>query len=420
MANDYKIAILITQGRRPDRPLPGDCEGELLTDSLWTMIQRCWAQVVQARPSIGEVVRYFHSLNMWSPLPFSGSQPPRRKDPTPLPLIPYTSPSRSPSPRILPATPGTSGGLVTVEARPLHTSNNDSIMSSEPRVRQLGISPDGSNTLASHHSHLSATGHDSNLGLQDPERNLDPWSLTQADAPPDTFIQVQPSTPEPPAVPPKASVRDFLGQRPPSELVTNHLGAFFPGAENRRISDRTGFSRISQTVAIPHPPVQQGQDALHPEEKLRIWQLIETQFPTLRPEAKSHLQQLLEAPLLSRTDDRLSHSQDTFVRPPPELVYDHLDEYFKDHNLDQPIIEASSGRTPSTSSDLPPLSVIQSPQGDGRSGHKKSIRVVVDEHKQRIRNRNSMLDPMPNAPESSTTMVPKRRLSHAHTVNDRS
>jgi hypothetical protein len=309
---------------------------------------------------------------------------------------------------------------VTVEARPLHTSNNDSIMSSEPRVRQLGISPDGSNTLASHHSHLSATGHDSNLGLQDPERNLDPWSLTQADAPPDTFIQVQPSTPEPPAVPPKASVRDFLGQRPPSELVTNHLGAFFPGAENRRISDRTGFSRISQTVAIPHPPVQQGQDALHPEEKLRIWQLIETQFPTLRPEAKSHLQQLLEAPLLSRTDDRLSHSQDTFVRPPPELVYDHLDEYFKDHNLDQPIIEASSGGTPSTSSDLPPLSVIQSPQGDGRSGDKKSIRVVVDEHKQRIRNRNSMLDPMPNAPESSTTMVPKRRLSHAHTVNDRS
>jgi hypothetical protein len=309
---------------------------------------------------------------------------------------------------------------VTVEARPLHTSNNDSLMSSQPRVRQLGISPDGSNTLASHHSHLSSTGHDSNMGLQDPERILDPWSLTQADAPPDTFIQVQPLTPESPAVPPKASVRDFLGQRPPSELVTNHLGAFFPGAENRRISDRTGLSRISQTVAIPHPPVQQGQDALHPEEKLRIWQLIETQFPTLRPEAKSHLQQLLEAPLLSRTDDRLSHSQDTFVRPPPELVYDHLDEYFKDHNLDQPIVEASSGGTPSTSLDLPPLSVIQSPQGDGRSGHKKSIRVVVDEHKQRIRNRNSMLDPMPNAPDSSTTMVPKRRLSHAHTVNDRS
>jgi hypothetical protein len=314
------------------------------------MIQRCWAQVVQARPSIGEVASYFQSPNLWTPLLSSGSQTSRRKNPRPLPVIPYTQPSGSTGPPILPVKPGNPGSHVTIEARPLHTSSNDSVISSQPRFRQL-ISPDGSNILASHHSHLSCTGH--NFGAD---------------------------------------------------------------------SDQTGFSRITQPTTIPHPPVQHGQDSLHPEEKLRIWQLIETQFPTLRPEAKSHLQQLLEAPLLSRTEDRLSNSQDVFMRPPPEVVYDHLDEYFKDHDLDQPIIDASSEGTSCsfTSTDLSPSSVIQSPQGDVRSRHKKSIRVVVDEHNHRTRNRNSMLGHMLNAPEPSTTVVPERMLFHAYTVDNRS
>jgi hypothetical protein len=147
--------------------------------------------------------------------------------------------------------------------------------------------------------------------------------------------------------------------------------------------------------------------------------------------------------------DQPFDGKDAFMRPPPELVYDRLDEYFKEHNLDQPIIEASSGGTSPTSTDLPPLPVIQSPQGDVRFRHKKSIRVVADEHKQRIRrNRDSMATDvkhkrstklwgskleevtagtahsmfgnMSNAPESPTTAVHKRMFLFTHTADDRS
>jgi hypothetical protein len=151
--------------------------------------------------------------------------------------------------------------------------------------------------------------------------------------------------------------------------------------------------------------------------------------------------------------DQPFDGKDAFMRPPPELVYDRLDECFKEHNLDQPIIEASSGGTSPTSTDLPPLPVIQSPQGDVRFRHKKSIRVVADEHKQRIRrNRDSMeinsmemdvkhkrtklwgseleeviagtahsmFDNMSDAPESPTTAVPKRMFCFTRTVHDRS
>jgi hypothetical protein len=84
----------------------------------------------------------------------------------------------------------------------------------------------------------------SGLGVQDPERILEPTSPTQAEAPPDTPTQVQPPTPEPPAVPPKAGVRAFPGARPPSELVTNHLGAFFPTADRKVIERARRMSML--------------------------------------------------------------------------------------------------------------------------------------------------------------------------------
>jgi hypothetical protein len=78
-----------------------------------------------------------------------------------------------------------------------------------------------------------------------------------------------------------------------------------------------------------------------------------------------------------------------FTRPLPEQVYDRLDEFFKEHDLDRPVIEATSGSTSPTSTELPPLPVLASAAADGRFRHKKSIRVVADEHKRRIKNRMS-------------------------------
>ena len=79
-------------------------------------------------------------------------------------------------------------------------------------------------------------------------------------------------------------------------------------------------------------------------------------------------------------------------RPPAEDMYENLDVYFPAHDLDKPVIEATSGGSsptavePSSSEGtLPPV------QPGLRSRHKKSIRNVAAEHKRRI-DRSSRAD----------------------------
>ncbi|KAF8632574.1 hypothetical protein AX15_001784 [Amanita polypyramis BW_CC] len=76
-------------------------------------------------------------------------------------------------------------------------------------------------------------------------------------------------------------------------------------------------------------------------------------------------------------------------RPLPEDVYDRLEEFFPEHDLDKPVIEASSGSTSPTAAE-PASSLAQStrpPEVPGKkSGVKarKSIRYVAEDFKKRI------------------------------------
>ena len=69
-------------------------------------------------------------------------------------------------------------------------------------------------------------------------------------------------------------------------------------------------------------------------------------------------------------------------RPNPEEVLDRLEVFFPDHDLDKPVIEASSGGTSPTAVENPPPPPPHNgkPSPDKRSRHKKSIRVVAEEH----------------------------------------
>ncbi|VDB86477.1 unnamed protein product, partial [Peniophora sp. CBMAI 1063] len=75
-------------------------------------------------------------------------------------------------------------------------------------------------------------------------------------------------------------------------------------------------------------------------------------------------------------------------RPNPEDVIDRLEQWFPKYDVDQPVIESSSGGTSPTAAVAPnvpaatpiPPHVSQAT----KRGHKKSIRVVAEEHKQRI------------------------------------
>ena len=70
---------------------------------------------------------------------------------------------------------------------------------------------------------------------------------------------------------------------------------------------------------------------------------------------------------------------DEDFRPPAEEMYDRLGDFFPGHDLDEPVIEASSGGTSPTSAEA----VQPFPIPDRRK-HKKSIRVVANEHKRRL------------------------------------
>lgn len=72
-------------------------------------------------------------------------------------------------------------------------------------------------------------------------------------------------------------------------------------------------------------------------------------------------------------------------RPPPENIYEELEKFFPKHDLDKPVIEATSGETSPTNAEpvaaLPPVSISDE---KARIKAKKSIRIVAQEHKKRI------------------------------------
>ena len=81
--------------------------------------------------------------------------------------------------------------------------------------------------------------------------------------------------------------------------------------------------------------------------------------------------------------DRISKFDNNFdvtwaPRPPPEVMYERLEEYFPEHDLDKPVIDAPSGGTSPTATEAPAVPVSRGFK------HKKSIRVVANEHKRQM------------------------------------
>lgn len=96
-------------------------------------------------------------------------------------------------------------------------------------------------------------------------------------------------------------------------------------------------------------------------------------------------------------DQRTSRFDNNFdvtwaPRPPPEEVLERLQEYFPEHDVDEPVIDAPSGGTSPTSTTAEPGPL---PAAERRSRHKKSIRVVAAERR-RI-DRSSHVEPAANA-----------------------
>jgi mitogen-activated protein kinase kinase kinase len=86
-------------------------------------------------------------------------------------------------------------------------------------------------------------------------------------------------------------------------------------------------------------------------------------------------------------------------------VYERLEEFFPEHDLDKPLIEASSGGTSPTTAEAPAVlaaPVLTPPDKTARIKAKKSIRIVAEEHKK-------LIDRTSRGDSSSSSNVHRKR-----------
>lgn len=90
-------------------------------------------------------------------------------------------------------------------------------------------------------------------------------------------------------------------------------------------------------------------------------------------------------PRTSRDGHKSTFEEYTWAhRPPPEDVYDRLEEFFPEHDLDKPVIEANSGGTSPTAVDSSHGITPNDRERINNVRGKKSIRIVAEEHKKRL------------------------------------
>ncbi|KAJ7293494.1 MAP kinase [Mycena rebaudengoi] len=102
----------------------------------------------------------------------------------------------------------------------------------------------------------------------------------------------------------------------------------------------------------------------------------------------------------------------TWARPPAEDVYERLEEFFPEHDLDKPVIEASSGGTSPTNTDQPAPPVAAP---TARVKGKKSIRLVAQERKKYIDRTSRVGDGMTNIQRKRSTKLWGSRVEEVDT-----
>ncbi|KAJ7092639.1 kinase-like domain-containing protein [Mycena epipterygia] len=145
-----------------------------------------------------------------------------------------------------------------------------------------------------------------------------------------------------------------------------------------------------------------------------------TPTPLLRPRSPSPS----SIPTKSRTGKAsvrgstfTAREEDTWApRPPPEDVYERLEDFFPEHDLDKPVIEAISGGTSPTSTDqtLAPAPPVLA---KARVKGKKSIRLVAQERKKYIDRTSRGGDGFTNIQRKRSTKLWDSRVEEVDTSN---
>ncbi|KZS96120.1 kinase-like protein [Sistotremastrum niveocremeum HHB9708] len=112
-------------------------------------------------------------------------------------------------------------------------------------------------------------------------------------------------------------------------------------------------------------------------------------------------------PPASRGPRTKGSDQDTaawVTRPQPEIVYDRLEKFFPDHDLDKPVIDAPSGGSSPTAYDNA-ATLGENDRAHLKAKHKKSIRVVASQRKKALVRQSQMETPSATALRRRSTKM---------------
>ncbi|KAG5653576.1 hypothetical protein H0H81_012083, partial [Sphagnurus paluster] len=191
---------------------------------------------------------------------------------------------------------------------------------------------------------------------------------------------------ESPPPPSDMSPATFLNQfEPESDSGNDDLGT--------TIWKKRPTTQVERPKSILRPPLKVKIDTEGSEQQEKQQEkpsahptFVSPPGPSRRPitPPKSSLQRRVKGERLSRGSTFTNRQSSTWApRPRPEDVYERLEEFFPEHDLDKPVIEANSGGTSPTSAE-PTVLAPPAPAPHSRMRNKKSIRLVAEEHKKLI------------------------------------
>ncbi|KAJ6519735.1 MAP kinase [Mycena sanguinolenta] len=172
-------------------------------------------------------------------------------------------------------------------------------------------------------------------------------------------------------------------------------------------TDANGLSKPAHTQQL-HPTFASGSTPSHQRPR--------SPSPSV-PQPKSQPKSRKERTVSTFT----AREEDTWApRPPPEDVYERLEDFFPEHDLDKPVIEMVSGGTSPTGATadqtLVPVPSAPAPIDRAKVKGRKSIRLVAQERK-RIIDRTSRVEGLTSIQRKRSTKLWGSKVEEVDTAN---
>ncbi|QRW27219.1 STE/STE11 kinase [Rhizoctonia solani] len=206
--------------------------------------------------------------------------------------------------------------------------------------------------------------------------------------------------------------RVWLSRRSETELgsARDWGGAATAAATGAAAAAGTGAPLVRRTATRPKGlrlRIDGSRPSSHPDstptstqESSTSGTFIASTLPSKSAKRPRRLVEMLVGAEVGATSQPVPRSQAIKTRPP------ELDQFFPNHDLDKPVIDAPSGGTSPITTEAPPMAGPVAPLigGPGVRRHKKSIRVVAAERKKMLERINAAKIQQPPIDDSATYM----------------